>query len=240
MKRFQRMGHGFPPGIFVVKPELKNIASLEPQILQSYPLKMPTGLQPNKDNRISRFPGTKPGEAGVKRSLAELEAAVQGTKESARRLQKRQALLPQLSKEAANPWERYQKSFKINQAGSGFIVHANDETFREGVLKAVKTSKGELSKVINSPHRNLVHLHEALYHDAHIFFLYEVMDISLAQIFSSPLGRLQLFEVAAFSKEILAGVQHIHDSLKITHGDLTSNNILLSVTGAIKIGMGLA
>lgn len=99
----KRMGHGFPSGIFVVKAELKNIASLEPQILQSYPLKMPTDLQPNKDNRISRFPGTKPGEAGVKRPLADLEAAVQGTKESAQRLQKRQALLPQLSKAAANP-----------------------------------------------------------------------------------------------------------------------------------------
>lgn len=135
-----------------------------------------------------------------------------------------------LHKTAANPWERYRKSFKINQAGPGYVVHANDSTFREGIIKAVKTSRSELSKVITDHHRSFVHFHEAFYHDGQIFFLYEVMDISFAQIFGSPLGRLQLFEVAAFSKELLTGAQHIHDSLKIIHGDLKFANILLSVT----------
>ncbi|KAJ5493675.1 hypothetical protein N7463_009762 [Penicillium fimorum] len=61
------------------------------------------------------------------------------------------------------------------------------------------------------------------------------MDVSLAQIFSSPLGRLQLFEVAAFTRGVLAGIEHIHKSLKITHGNLSSASVLLSVSGNIKI-----
>lgn len=200
---------------------------------------MTSNPQVDRNNRVSRFPGSSDGEVRAKRPLADLKSAVQGTKDSVQRLQKRPALARQLYKTAANPWERHRKSFKINQAGPGYIVHTNDSAFREGIMKAVKTSRSELSKVITDPHKNFVYLHEAFYHDGQIFLLYEVMDISLAQIFGSPLGRLQVFEVAAFSKELLTGVQHIHDSLKITHGDLKSANILLSVTGATKIGMNI-
>lgn len=210
---------------------------LDPKLCQSHPWKMTSNL--DRNNRVSRFPGTKDGEYPAKRPLAlvDLESVVEGTQGSVQRLHKRPALLKQLAKSATNPEERYRKSFRINQAGWGYVVHSNDSTFREGILKSVKSSRSELSKIINNPHRNIVHLQEAFSHDSQVFFIYEVMDISLAQIFSSPLGRLQLFEVAAFSKELLAGVQHIHDSLKITHGDLNSNNALLSVTGEVKIGM---
>ena len=193
--------------------------------------------QADRNHRVSRFPGTRDGETSAKRTLADLESAVQGTKDSVQRLHKRPTIFKQLSKMPVSPWNQYRKSFKINQAGPAYIVHANDSTFREGVIKAVKTHRSEFSKVHTNPHKNFVHLQEAFYFDGQIFFLYEVMDISLAQIFNSPLGRLQLFEVAAFSKELLAGVQHIHESLKIAHGDLESANILLSVTGAVKIGM---
>ena len=189
------------------------------------------------NHRVSRFPGTRDGEASAKRTLADHESAIRGTKDSVQRLHKRPTIFKQLSKTAASPWEQYRKSFKINQAGTAHVVHANDSTFREGIIKAVKTSRSEFSKIMTNHHKNFVHLQEAFYFDGQIFFLYEVMDISLAQIFNSPLGRLQLFEVAAFSKELLTGVQHIHESLNIAHGDLKSANILLSVTGAVKIGM---
>ncbi|KAJ6008539.1 hypothetical protein N7540_012515 [Penicillium herquei] len=101
------------------------------------------------------------------------------------------------------------------------------------------TSRGELSKIISKPHKNLVHLQEIFYDEGQIFFVYELLDVSLAQIFGSPLGRLQLFEVAAFSKEILAGVQFIHGALNISHGKLNSSNVLLSVNGAVKIGASM-
>lgn len=125
----------------------------------------------------------------------------------------------------------------MNQGGFGYVVHAKSETFQEGIIKAIKTERSELSKIITEYHKNFVYLREAFFHDGEIFLHYELLDVSLAQIFGSPLGRLQLFEVAAFSKEILTGVQHIHDELKLTHGDLSSTNVLLSVSGAVKIGL---
>lgn len=123
----------------------------------------------------------------------------------------------------------------MNQAGRGWVVYNN--TFSEAIIKEVKTTSKDLARLITSPHKNIVELQEAIYHKGAIFLVYEIMDISLSQIFSSPLGRLQLFEVAAFSREILTGLEHIHKHLKIAHGDISSSSILLLVTGAVKVGM---
>ncbi|OJD10618.1 hypothetical protein AJ78_08420 [Emergomyces pasteurianus Ep9510] len=61
------------------------------------------------------------------------------------------------------------------------------------------------------------------------------MNVSLAQVFSTPLSTLRFHEVTAFSREILEGLSYIHD-LHITHGQLNSENVLLSAeTAAIKI-----
>ena len=190
-------------------------------------------------NRVSLFPRTKHGETRQKRTIADLDSAVQATKESAQKLQKKSGPTYSLHKSAINPWERYQRSFRINQAGPGYIVHAKNATFAEAIIKEAKTVRGELSKIMTSPHKNFVELLEALYHDGAIFLVYEIMDVSLAQIFNSPLGRLDLFEVAAFARETLTGIEHIHNTLDISHGDLSSSSILLSVTGTVKIGIGL-
>jgi serine/threonine protein kinase len=193
-------------------------------------------------NRVSRFPRTEGGDTPrIKRPLEELDAVVRGTKQSMQRIQKRQAtpdLSTPFSKETESPWQHYQKSFKLNQAGYGLVVHAKNATFAEGILKEIKCyGQEKLSSVTSYSHKNLVKLQRAFYDDGTVFLLYEMMDVSLAQIFSSPLGRLQLYEVAAFSQEILAGIDYIHNRLNVTHGDLTSNSILLSVSGSVKIGM---
>ncbi|KAJ5928352.1 kinase-like protein [Penicillium verhagenii] len=187
-----------------------------------------------RNNRLSRFPGTKDSEVR-KRGLDHLDSPSQ--KESPSKIP---TIFKPLSKEATNPWKRYIKSFKINQAGSGYVVHATNPTFQEGIIKSTKTPRSELSKIIAKHHqRNIVHIQEAFYHEGQMFFLYELLDVSLGQIFGSPLGRLKLFEVAAFSKEILTGLEYIHQTLKISHGNIESGNILLSVNGQIKIGTSM-
>lgn len=197
-----------------------------------------SGSRNTPDNRVSVFPRPKNTTYRPKRHLADVDFVGQGTKESAQKLQKyRPDALKFLSKTASNPWLRYRKTFRMNQAGIGWVVHSNDTTFREGIIKEVKTTKSEMSKIMTTPHKNFVQLQEALYHDNMVFLVYELMDVSLAQIFGSPLGRLQLFEVAAFSYEILTGIEYIHRQLQIIHGDISSTSILLSVTGALKIGI---
>ncbi|EDN03771.1 predicted protein [Histoplasma mississippiense (nom. inval.)] len=98
--------------------------------------------------------------------------------------------------------------------------------------------KSWLSKLQHVSHKNVVTLHEAMYHDDIINIFYEVMDVSLAQIFRTPIGPLSQFEVAAFCKEILEGLDYIHSHLELVHGDLSSESVLLSTKPpAVKIGM---
>lgn len=62
------------------------------------------------------------------------------------------------------------------------------------------------------------------------------MDVSLSQAFVTPLGRWKAYEVAAFSQELLNGLDYIHKSLGLVHRDMTAKSVLLSVEGAVKIG----
>lgn len=193
----------------------------------------------NTQNRVSVFPFSKGGgDTRLKRPLADLDSVLPGGKETVHKLQKaRQESFTSLSKGAYNPWERYRKSFKLHQAGPSWVVHTKDASFSESIIKEITGHKSDMGRISASQSDKLVLLREAIYHDAAIFLVYEIMDVSLAQIFNSPLGRLQLFEVAAFSRELLAGIEYIHKSLGISHGGVSSTSVLLSVSGAVKIGI---
>ena len=126
----------------------------------------------------------------------------------------------------------------MKQAGPGHFVHSKDDTFSEMIVKEVKVhSQTWLSRLSASSHKNIVHLREALYHNSAIYFVYEVLDVLLAQVFATLLGQLKAYKVAAFCYKILAGIEYIHNDLNVVHGDLSSEDILLSTDGSIKIDM---
>jgi serine/threonine protein kinase len=140
-------------------------------------------------------------------------------------------------KEAEDPWKRYRKVLQFDQAGPALLVHRNDDSFREFIVKEVKVHNKEwLSRVRDASHKNIVRLHEALYNDGAVFFFYEVMEVSLAQVFATPLGRLRHYEVAAFCFELLHGLDYIHNTLRLVHGNVNADNILLATNGIVKIG----
>jgi serine/threonine protein kinase len=62
------------------------------------------------------------------------------------------------------------------------------------------------------------------------------MEVLLAQVFTIPLGRLRPYEVAAFCFELLHGLDYIHNTLRLVHGNVNTNNILLATNGIVKIG----
>ncbi|KAL2368813.1 hypothetical protein RJ035_004100 [Blastomyces gilchristii] len=149
------------------------------------------------------------------------------------RPQKLRRMIPVSSQQSLtaeeNPWNRFQRSFKLSQAGQGILVYKRSAPFDERIFKEMKAKdKSWLSKLQHVSHKNVVMLHEAMYHDDIINIFYEVMDVSLAQIFRTPIGPLSQFEVAAFCKEILEGLDYIHSHLELVHGDLSSECVLLS------------
>lgn len=198
--------------------------------------------QGNNTRVVSMFPRSNTGHPSTaKRPLANGEPSEQDTKRH-QRLQKGPQAIPKnvsslLPRDVRNPWERYQKVFKIDQAGPGYIAHAKNNTFAEMIVKEVKApSKDWLTKLTPTSNQNVVHLQEAMYNNGCIYLFYEVMDVSLSQAFATPLGRWKAYEVAAFSQELLNGLDYIHKSLGLVHGDMSAKSVLLSVEGAVKIG----
>lgn len=64
-----------------------------------------------------------------------------------------------------------------------------------------------------------------------------MLDVSLAQVFATPLGQLKAYEITAFCCEILTGIEYIYKKLGIVHGDINTENILLSADGSVNIGI---
>ncbi|OAT07643.1 serine/threonine protein kinase [Blastomyces gilchristii SLH14081] len=146
------------------------------------------------------------------------------------------AAVAQLRKAVMNPWDRYQKCLEKEEGIPGMIAHAKDGSFEEMLLREIKVhSKEWLSRIIPISQKNIVDLREAFYDNGSIFLFYEMMDVSLAQIFGAPHRGLRHYEVAAFCKEVLEGLAYLHTQLKMAHGSLTADSILLSAKGDIKI-----
>ena len=122
----------------------------------------------------------------------------------------------------------------------GHFAHTKDDTFLGTIVKDIKVHGEDLlSKLTAASHKNIVTFQQALYHNNVIYIFYEVLDVSLAQTFATPLGQLRAYEIAAFCCEILTGIKYIHKKLKIVHGDINTENILLSTDGSVKIGITL-
>jgi serine/threonine protein kinase len=140
-------------------------------------------------------------------------------------------------KEAEDPWKRYRKVLQFDQASPALLVHRNDDSFWEFIVKEVKVNNKEwLQQVRDASHKNIVHLHKALYNDKAIFFIYKVIEVLLAQVFATLLGQLRHYEVSAFCFELLHGLDYIHNILRLVHGNINAGNVLLAINGIVKIG----
>lgn len=119
----------------------------------------------------------------------------------------------------------------------GHFAHIKDDIFSETIVKDMKVHVEDWpSKLTAASHKNIVTFQQALYHNNVIYIFYEVLDVSLAQVFAIPLGQLKAYEIAAFCCEILMGIEYIHKKLRIVHSDINTENILLSTDGSVKIG----
>jgi serine/threonine protein kinase len=63
------------------------------------------------------------------------------------------------------------------------------------------------------------------------------MSVTLDDILETPRGSLEIPEVATVCQSITKGLHHIHEDLKIAHGAISGDTILVSADGEIKIGM---
>jgi len=158
-----------------------------------------------------------------------------------------------------DPWHgnEYQAILKESQDGGITIAHRQALIHPIIAVKehACSDSQG-IKNFVRCSHKNIMSLHEVYVHDERLYFIYECMDVSLAEIQATPYGEFAAFQIATICKEvgtlafyrisvgdtkaiqILNGIAFIHKELKIAYGPLDANSVMISRGGDVKLGDG--
>ncbi|KAL9077891.1 MAG: hypothetical protein Q9157_003190 [Trypethelium eluteriae] len=134
-----------------------------------------------------------------------------------------------------SPWDAYRQLLCEDQAGPATFACLKNPSFAVSVVKEHRHSLSGALSLRSVSHPNIVEIVEAFLKEDTIYLVYGVMTVSLREIKASPIGDLAEYELAAVCKEVLCGLQYIHSTLKLPHGNVDSSNILLSKKGEIKL-----
>lgn len=157
---------------------------------------------------------------------------------SAKRSQSVKETAERLQLQHRNLWEDFTPIYKsINSSYT--MAHSNTATFPVVMIKIKSTDRLQESKpkITTASHKNIVCLLATFYHEEQLYFVYEPCIVTLADILSTPRGRLEIYELAVICEQLLRGLQFIHQDLEISYGDLDSNDILLNREGRVKLGI---
>ena len=102
-----------------------------------------------------------------------------------------------------NPWERYRAILKESPGETVTLAHEIDSKHEVVAIREQKcTDSGALKRLTLCRHANLVTLHVTFLHEDVLSFVYEPMEVSLAEIQSTPLGALEAYQIAAICAEV--------------------------------------
>lgn len=89
-----------------------------------------------------------------------------------------------------------------------------------------------LTKLSASPY--IVNYYESYDYNGFVWLVVELMKASLTDFILSNLGKIHERIIAYVMREVLLGLKAMHDSFRI-HRDIKSDNVLLSLNGAVKL-----
>ena len=141
----------------------------------------------------------------------------------------------------------------LNNLGKGTFSNVyNCKDHKNNSLVALKVIKNELrfhesstkeykiyEKIKNNKCINIINLHRYFMFNNDIFFVFDIHGISLYNYYKNPDNNINLINLKDFSKQILNGLDYIHN-LKIIHADLKPENILIkdNILKIIDLGSG--
>jgi serine/threonine protein kinase len=136
-----------------------------------------------------------------------------------------------------DPWTKYKKFMKDDQAGPVFLAYDRDRPEKIFAVKEIKgLGKDSLSRLCAIIHSNIVRFIVAYYHKGSCFLFYDEMSVPLIDLVSSPRGNLEIDDVATICLGITEALAYLHKDLRICHGAIGIQNVLLSKSGEVKIG----
>ncbi|KMK54987.1 hypothetical protein Y699_09333 [Aspergillus fumigatus Z5] len=130
-------------------------------------------------------------------------------------------------------WQKYRRFWESDQAGKGIVAHDNSIEHNIVVIKkfkmhASRSQHEQLLRVMGDKHPNIVRLQDVFVCDLSVYSVYESLESSLHHIQATCLQEITEIELAIIAKEVLQGIQYIHNELNIVYGQLCTRNVLLS------------
>jgi serine/threonine protein kinase len=138
-----------------------------------------------------------------------------------------------------DPSMKYILSHKFNQAGAGWIGFKNCQGFRTVFIKIVKATRQQKLQFHKTDQVNLINLQE-VFHSKNVTYLiydFDRCDLPLSMVHASPNVQFTEADIAIVCRQVLTGLQYIHEKLKISHGSIKLSDLVLSQSGEVKIGM---
>ena len=156
-----------------------------------------------------------------------------------------------------DPWIKYRKFMKLNQAGLATIIYHNTghrDRYLLVTIKEEKADKDQFGQLLSFNNANMVNLPDICYFEQTVHLIYEHVNVSLRQIQSTPRGSLNHCKISLICKEVrsrkihwmeifcslqiqvLNGLEYIHLELQVFHGALDCGNILVGSDRSVKIG----
>lgn len=194
-------------------------------------------------------PGTNAAAAKLQKRLkpARLPLSVKRSADDSGEFPKRRPLFVHDS----SPWEKYQKLQQESAKGKTYLVF---EKASPGNIVAIKEYMTRVDEASTKPlcrtsHTNLVNLILLFTEPEKLYFGYERMDMTLEQLASAV--KLKEPQISFLCKEvrhlrngcvhanfiqILQGLSYIHEELHISHGEVKSDNVFLTLNGQVKLG----
>ena len=143
-----------------------------------------------------------------------------------------------------NPEEVYLILNKIGEGGSGSIYAVrNRRTLENFALKRIQIKNStQLDQILNeikitnlSRNEKVVKYYESYNFNDYLWIIVELMNGSLTDLITKSKGNMEEVHISYVIKEILTGLDSMHKSFRL-HRDIKSDNILLGISGEVKIG----
>lgn len=208
-----------------------------------------TAAVANGNDESSQVPDKEKELEALEQTLASQRRDPNETPEAA---QKRREARLQRDREAiarlesictpANPTKLFRRLHKIGQGASGGVYTAESVLeHRQVAIKQMKLEKqpkkdlivNEIMVMRQSKHRNIVNFIDSYIHQGDLWVIMEYMEGgSLTDVVTYNM--MTEAQIGAVCRETLQGLSHLH-AHNVIHRDIKSDNVLLSMSGAIKL-----
>jgi p21-activated kinase 1 len=135
-----------------------------------------------------------------------------------------------------DPGSRYHRFQEVDHAGHAILSLEDKEHLPHVLIKERRGNKSIPYSLKGASHENVVGLLAAFYHSGVVSLVYECHYVNMTVASVSGCSEFKETDIATVCREALQGLEYIHSELRVAHGSVNDKNIILTLSGDVKIG----